>query len=42
MICDRKGEEWLNEETRKAGRRKRMQVSLYHHHAHNDSMCTDS
>ena len=38
----RKGEEWLNEETRRAGGRKRMQVSLYHHRAHHDSMCTVS
>ena len=40
--CDRKGEKWLNGETRREGRRKRMQVSLYHHHAHHDSMCTVS
>ena len=33
---DREGEK------RGTGRRKRMQVSLYHHHAHHDSMCTDS
>ena len=37
-----KGEEWLNEERRREGRRKRMQVSLYHYHAHHDSMCTVS
>ena len=29
------------EEKRGTGRRKRMQVSLYHHHAHHGSMCTD-
>ena len=29
-------------EKRGTGRRKRMQVSLYYHHAHHDSMCTDS